>query len=352
MSLLHFSLFLLFFRCCFFAVLETGFYVTTQFLLMIIFKQVSQFVVFVPMLVYDERRIKSKRNFCLCCIKHKQFTPDFSKARSTSVKAAEMMASYDNSRIDSPSNKSITTNTTTTNNNNNNKNNDNDNNIIAPTMTDTISIDNTDNSTNRNRNRNTNTKDAFLAKIKIEYVLTHYLVPILSRRLYRWIIIIIFLLLFTMSIISLQWLKTETDVTTLVPDDSFVLDYIDLQGKGFGAVTFSTLRFIIENRDFSENKTQIQVGDMIDIFENNFTSDIGEIYGSMSQWVDDFDMWLDDNHNITAKDIAILGDSEMYYDYLQSFANDSDYKTWDSEILYNYDDNDQDQAVAIKATTV
>ena len=189
-------------------------------------------------------------------------------------------------------------------------------------------------------------RHACLSKLSLEYVLIRGLVPILTKRIYRWIIIALFLIIFIVSIISLRWLDTESDPSNLVPDDSFTLDFLDVVEDAFGEFTFfGPVDFIVLNRDFSEETTRDDVITMINTFENSFTSQYGAIVGDLTQWVEPFDSWLNNTHGISVNDID---SSAEYYDYLQQFANDTEYKEWDSVIVYD----DSDEPTKIQATKV
>ena len=151
---------------------------------------VIQFLIFVPLLTFDERRIEKRRNFCICCIKHEE------KFRAN----VEMIAK------------------------NSSEENINDNN------NNTVSVDVTANSTNSTDNINASgpqtndlpasgqsklKKNNLLSKISMEYILINLLVPILIKRLYRIIIFCFFTTIFILSIISFRWIDTETDPTQL-----------------------------------------------------------------------------------------------------------------------------------------
>ena len=250
---------------------------------------VSQFFIFVPLLTYDERRVAAQRNFCCPCIVHENKEYDIDQIVNTVTDPTVQASKHDNEQSSS------------------------------------------------------NIK--FSQKMSIEYMLTHILVPLLSKRIFRIGIIVLFFGWFAASIFSLQYLDTETDTMKLVPDDSFLVDFRNTLESGYGDVVFSRIEFVVENRDFSDETARNQVLTMFDTFETSFQSDYGSMIGEFLQWVDDFDVWIQSTFNISVDNID---DPSTYYQYLQIFANDTAFKQWDSEIIYD----DDDIPTKIKATRV
>ena len=275
---------------------------------------VSQFFLFVPLLTFDERRIVAKRNFAIPCIKHENSDMQgqiemIAKAASTSVDSTPKAKSVD-LKISRPLSTTPS--------------------MRRATSTQTKKLD----------------KDAkCVEKISMEYFLTCGLVPLLSKRWFRCVLFVLFALMLILSIISMQWIDTETDALTLVPDDSHIIDYDAAVEAGFGSVVFASVQFVVENRDFSEISTRDAVLSMADAFENDFESDSGTLLGEMTEWVVDFDIWMNNTFNISVDSVT---DASEFYDYLQSFTNDSEHKEWDKYIIYDDDDN----PTKVKATEV
>ena len=418
---------------------------------------VCQFVIFVPILTFDEKRIAANRNFCLCCIKHKrdpnavtQSTAQDLMRHAARVKSATHTAqnsarqlpmqhstggySTGNESVPDSENENETESARATNNEsedsandtdgtagttdaNQNENTANEIEMPATTTTTTATTDagaptqtgiqsqnsvtaqlaawgdpemtfnsggnvksvssvgsagiapdpspdppqmspersSTNSQTNPSGqsnasgggNGNSNSSgvneggeefrqfDKWYSKISLEYILVHTLVPFLSNRLARIIIILTFCGLLGLSMYAFQFIDTETDTTKLVPDDSFIIDFLEALEAGYGKITFGTVDIIVENRDFSDETLRNQVLDMIDYFDNEFDSDYGTFIGDVNQWMYDYHDWLISDQNVTVDDLS----QTEYYIYLQEFTNNADYKEWESVIVYDDSEN-------------
>ena len=276
---------------------------------------VSQLLIFVPFLVLDERRLVAKKNSCCpCCITHED--RDLTKQGMDEIhKAIQLRGTSDASKETTPD-------------------------LGLPTTQDTKNSNKESNSTNSGKN----TKNGIGQYFSFQVLIMKGLIPILGNKIGRIIIYVFFSVILIASAISLQWINTNADSTRLVPDDSFIIDFFDALDDGFGAVAFGEINFVIENRDFSDSTTMTQVHNMINAFETNFSSKYCAVVGDISQWLTDFEEWVENSTNVDIYSI----DSATYYDYLQIFANDSENRAWDSEIVY---DNDE-QPTKIVATRV
>ena len=183
-------------------------------------------------------------------------------------------------------------------------------------------------------------KETFFNKLvsylSVEYILLTILVPILSRRLYRLVILSFFGIIFLISLVSLQWLSTETSQRKMFPDDSFIIDFLDALESGFGDVTFAIIEIVVEDSDMSDDIERGKVTSMIDMFDNDFESNYGSLIGNVDQWLFDFEDWINSSLN---ESIASIENSSIFYDYLQTFANDSQFREWSDVIIYDNDEN-------------
>ena len=273
---------------------------------------VTQFLIFVPLLTYDQRRIVSKRNFVICCIKHED-----AELQSKTENAIEInkVKSYTVTRSPSasaPSPDGTETLETTTD---------------APEATAT---------TEATESVEVTFTTGWRHKLTAEYFLTWTVVPLLANRIFRVVMIVLFAGMLALSIVSLQWLNTETDLGSFVPDDSFVLDYLDALNDGFGTVSsFSTLFLVVENRDFSEAQTRAEVWDMIASFEAPFESDYATTIGDVTEWMGDFEDWINQTYGVSVGAVAQDGN---YYEYLQLFTNTSG-REWADDIVLDDEEN-------------
>ena len=307
---------------------------------------VSQFLIYVPLLTFDERRIAKKRNFCLCCIKHDKFVKGSKSHELTNVhtdNSVEMIKNIGN--INQQSTTSVSTGS--------NK---------GATTGDTGKKEEQVSTSNINKNTNTSKPQI----CSMEYAMINGLVPLLNKRWFRICIFLLFGTILVLSIISLSWINTETDVNKLLPDDSFLLDFINAQIDGFGRIIFTTVYFIIKNSDFSDINTHSRIINMMNTFENNFDSKYGEIVSSMNNWIDEFDIWLSSSssssnyYNQTddgisgfngINELVYNGTKSEYYDLLDEFINTTyDGRVWNEYIKYNYYDNNNGSIKNILAT--
>ena len=282
----------------------------------------SQLCIFVPLLTYDERRIASSRNFCICCIKHESYDYHKSIKMIEFNRIATVAATRSVSRtpsINPPMVANLGTSST------------NENATEVETAAEVTLA------ATRTANINEHSATGWRRFVSIEYILMNGLVPILSNRIARIVIYLCFGGIFAASLSSFSSVNTETDVTKLVPDDSHIIDYLDALHDAFGEISFANVEIIIENRDFSDSQTRDDVRNMIDEFDAPFTSDYGYFIGEISQWMTEFDDWIAqtfNDSNMTADDVE-----DEYYQLLQEFIDSEVGIQWKDKIIFDDDDN-------------
>ena len=149
---------------------------------------VLQFLFFVPFIVLDDHRIRSRRNFCCPFYRHKR----------VKVEVPEM------DTADTPNS--------------------------APKAT------------NRGNGSNSS-KDSYLLKL---------LSPIMTRRATRCLVIISFLCTFTVSIFAVPKLHIGGDAKSYFPDDSPALDFLYVVEEVMDGTKSIVLDVIIEHQDLSD----------------------------------------------------------------------------------------------------
>ena len=168
----------------------------------------------------------------------------------------------------------------------------------------------------------------------IPAIMDRFIIPLLSTRLHRVIVIIIFIIILILSIVSLSSLDTTSDTSRLVPDDSYAIDYFDEYDDGFGDQFLITFQIIIEDQDFSDpiirNNTKNMFNE-IELYRDGESYAIGEV----DNWLEPFEEYISDTVGL---DIDSLDQTE-FYNHLQTFANVSSYAEWEDEIIYDDDDN-------------
>ena len=113
-------------------------------------------------------------------------------------------------------------------------------------------------------------------KISVHYIVTHHVVWLLSKRIYRLIIIFVFCGLFALSLVSLQWLNTDSDISRFVPDDSYVLDYLHEYDNAYGR-TLTPMWLIVLDEDFSDPTVR---DNMYNMFNDFNTFEDGDVFFS------------------------------------------------------------------------
>ena len=225
---------------------------------------ILQFLVFVPLMVMDNGRIRSKRNLCFCRINEE-----------------EVDQMVEEMRRDVPANSTDSINTS----------------IESP------NIEHIEQSAER---------DSFLSRV---------LLPVISNRISRLLIIALFLGALCGSISVIPLISTESDVSKYVPDDSMVLDFVHRRDEAFGS-RVNEMDIVIKNLDFSDPAIRVSVYDLIADLESQ-----DDALDAVDHWLDEFGFFL----NGTALEMDTM-DSNTFYSELQSFSNGT---RWESEIVYD-----------------
>ena len=122
-----------------------------------------------------------------------------------------------------------------------------------------------------------------------------------------------------------------SDSSRLVPDDSYLLDFLDVNDKAFNENLLRRVYVILKNIDLSQKDTHTSTYKLIAAIENA-PWDIP----STIEWLSIYDKEYLPSKNLSVNNLT----KTEYYDNLRSFANDSVNAYWDSEIVYNYNDDD------------
>ena len=306
---------------------------------------ITQFLIYVPIIILDEKRIKQQKNCLCCCYKHKKSNPNYqsyeidfegsnsnnhNKNFSSSSKndhesknelKTTKMKGY--SALDSNTGYEQIDSSTWFNSN------------TATTAQSGGAATNETNGRIRTSNKN-NGQDKI-----VRWLFDHIIIPLHQRRLCRWLIIVIFLCMCGVSIYSFQFLDTSADNARYVPDDSFALKYLSYSEKAFDDEMLSTGYIIMLNQNFADNEIRNDTLNFISQFENgNYSSSkYGHVIGDVDHWLFEYETYLMDKLGINSyQDFFNLYNESMFYYYLQQFTNDSDYssyKEWQTEIIYN-----------------
>ena len=105
-------------------------------------------------------------------------------------------------------------------------------------------------------------------KCNAEYLMKTTLIPLLSRRIFRIIIILCFIASLGGSLYVIQFINTVSDASKLVPDDSYVIDYIDKIRDIYTGTVVDELQIIVQNQDFSKTAVRNNIINMMNDMES------------------------------------------------------------------------------------
>ena len=190
---------------------------------------VLQFLIFVPLMVIDDRRIRKKRNSCCpCCCGY-----DDAEKAMVNIQSA-------GSSVPSNSRSSMTTSSEL---------------HIEP-------------------------QSSILSKV---------LLPVMTRRIPRLLIITLFLCTLSASIYVIPSIRTESVAQNYVPDDSMILDFLETLDRVYSGDYVRGLDVVIKDQDFSDIAVRDTVyGLMADLEAQD------DALGAVSNWLDEFELFLNE----------------------------------------------------------
>ena len=239
---------------------------------------ILQFLVFVPLMVIDNRRISKKRNFCCPC---------FCGHDVVEQELSEIVSGHHADKVSTNSTNISTTVTSVSSEAHPNAN--------GPKATDSAR------------------QSSCLSKM---------LLPVMTNRIPRLLIIALFLCTLFGSIYVIRFVNTESKMSSIVPDGSMVLDFQRALDRGWGGAHVDRLDIVIKNQDFSDIAVRDKVHELIADLESQ-----DDALDAVDHWLDEFAFFL----NETALEMDTM-DSNTFYRELQSFSNGT---RWESEITYD-----------------
>ena len=247
---------------------------------------ILQFLLFVPLMVIDDRRIDQNRNACCpCWYRHPQHVA-----------------------IDAKSPKSL-------------------NDTANVEKTRSISLDSYHSPNSRMHSLQfsfSDSGDSWLSAV---------LLPVMTRRMSRLLIIILFLCTLSGSIYVLPVITKSSDPESYVPDDSVIIDFVDTQDAVWSGAKIIEQDIIIKNQDFSDIAVRDNVHRLISDLESQDNA-----LGPVTNWLDEFAFFLKESR----QEMDTMNASQFYSE-LQSFSNGT---RWETEIIYD----DPRNPTAIKMT--
>ena len=244
---------------------------------------VLQFLLFVPLMVIDNRRIRQKRNFCCPC-----FCDHDDEKQATDI-------------IDVNSNTANDTN--------------------EPRKSHEVVVESTNSMDISSELQSTLSTKAASSEQSDSY-LTRVLLPVMTRRIFRWLIILSFLCTLSGSIYVIPMVETGSEPSSYVPDDSMILDFVAIQDTVWSGSAVAEQDIIIKNQDFSDIAVRDNVHGLISDLESQ-----DDALDAVTNWLDEFELFL----NETGQDMDTM-DSSEFYSELQSFSNGT---RWETEIIYD-----------------
>eukprot|EP01083_Nonionella_stella_P140366 430310_1 len=222
---------------------------------------ILQFLLFVPLLVYDNKRIHANRNFCCPCFVHDH-------------------GSVNEEHSDD----------------------------VPPDDDDTLS-----------------------PFCSLNGILERSLIKLLSSLAGRMCVIVLFIMVTAVSGYVASKVKSTSDPTMLIPDDSYLKPFYRLSEDGWPGLQPKEIQIVLVDVDFSDAVTRKQVYDLMDKVENE-TAVVGEV----ENWLEPFTTYLTDTK---AVDIDSIDDKFTFYSYLKEFEDASNFNHWSDELVFDDDDN-------------
>ena len=152
--------------------------------------------------------------------------------------------------------------------------------------------------------------------------LSKVLLAVMTERINRFLVIILFLCTLSLSIYAIPRLNIGGDAQSYFPDDSPALDFLVIIDDIWGGTKVVELDIVIKNQDFSDIAVRDNVHELIADLESQ-----DDALDSVVNWLDEFEFFL----NETGQDMDTM-DSSEFYSELQSFSNGT---RWKSEIIYD-----------------
>ena len=235
---------------------------------------VLQFLLFVPFMVIDSHRIRSSRN---------AWTPCFYRHSTVTVEV-EIPDVIDINPDDNPSpSTAIGT--------------------LTPTCNGTSS------------STQSEVTDSYLSAI---------LLPVMTKRVSRWAVILTFCITLSLSIYAIPQLSIGGDPENYFPDDSPALHSIEVISTIWNGAKFVEHDIVMKQQDFSQIAVRDTVYELMADLESQ-----DDALDAVTNWLDEFELFLNET-GLDLNDDAL--DSTAFYSELQAFSNGT---YWDSEIVYD-----------------
>ncbi len=237
-----------------------------------------QFLLLVPCIVFDRKRIDNRRNFCFFCFTHGKTPPKSEQSHSQMVNTSPKLDEFDT----------------------------------------TLDLD---------LHENGSHKKSIFEKFNILNFIDSLILPILNNRIGRWSIILVFIGLSIGGMISLDYVNTNASLAKLVPDDSYVLDFLDARTNAFKNLIPDAMGVFPKNIDFSDKNEREKVYNMVEGLEN-----MKDSIGTMTNFLEDFEDWYLGYAN---ESIDNIEDSPQFYSFLKNFSSNSTHGKWGNKIIYD-----------------
>eukprot|EP01083_Nonionella_stella_P192071 710330_1 len=124
---------------------------------------------------------------------------------------------------------------------------------------------------------------------------------------------------------------TTSDMTMLVPDDSYIGDYFDLTFDAWPGLQAKEIEIILVDIVVSDADVRQRVRTLIRKVEN-----VSDVVGPVENWLDPFAIYVNQTKGVH---IDSIEDRSTFYSYLKDFEEEVHFVEWADELVFDDDDN-------------
>eukprot|EP01083_Nonionella_stella_P181658 651444_1 len=157
------------------------------------------------------------------------------------------------------------------------------------------------------------------------------LITVLSSTVGRVCVILVFMAITALSAYCATQVVTTSDVTMLVPDDSYIGDYFHLTFDAWPGLQAKEIEIILVDIDISDADVRQRVHTLIRKVE-----DVPDVVGPVENWLDPFTIYVNETKGVH---IDSIEDRSTFYSYLKDFEQEFQFCEWADELVFDDDEN-------------
>eukprot|EP01083_Nonionella_stella_P206387 750752_1 len=157
------------------------------------------------------------------------------------------------------------------------------------------------------------------------------LITVLSSTVGRVCVILVFMAITALSAYCATQVVTTSDVTMLVPDDSYIGDYFHLTFDAWPGLQAKEIEIILVDIDISDADVRQRVHTLIRKVE-----DVPDVVGPVENWLDPFTIYVNETKGVH---IDSIENRSTFYSYLKDFEQEFQFCEWADELVFDDDEN-------------